>query len=164
MTLTNRIKLLLLALLLTVGVVLADQVSKAMVRDFFSGRDPVLEYGSYFMLVSAWNTGVSFSLFAESGRAGAIFFTVLALVVSIGLLVWLFLQPLLSRSIAVGLVAGGAIGNGLDRLRFGAVYDFLYFHIGSWGWPAFNLADSTIVIGVGIIILFDLFKGSNKSI
>ena len=164
MTKSRRLLLLLLAMLLMIGFAVADQASKAMVRDFFTGRDPVSEYGNYFMLVSAWNTGVSFSLFAESGRAGVIFFSLLAFGVSIGLMVWLGLKPLPIRSLAVGLIAGGAIGNGIDRVRFGAVYDFLYFHIGSWGWPAFNLADSSIFVGVALLILFDLFKTEKVTI
>ena len=56
-------------------------------------------------------------------------------------------------AVALGLVIGGAIGNVIDRLRFDGVIDFLYFHVGSWGWPAFNLADSAICLGVAAILL-----------
>ena len=164
MTLLRRIWMMALAIVLCLGVATADQASKNMVMEFFNGRDPVAEYGKYFMLVSAWNPGVSFSLFADSGRAGTKFFTVLAVLVSFGLLIWLFLQPSALRLVAIGFISGGAIGNAIDRLRFGAVYDFLYFHIGNWGWPAFNLADSMIVVGVGLIILFDLFKPQKVTI
>ena len=78
----------------------------------------------------------------------------LAAAVVVVLVVWLIRLRSTFLAIAVGLIIGGAIGNVVDRLRFGAVVDFLYFHAGSWYWPAFNLADSAICLGVAAI-LFD---------
>jgi signal peptidase II len=71
----------------------------------------------------------------------------------IALAVWLFRVRSALLAIAIGLVIGGAIGNVVDRLRLGAVVDFLYFHAGAWYWPAFNLADSAICLGVAAMLL-----------
>ena len=159
----NRIAFAL-ALGLMLLAIVADQASKAWVREFFNGRDPVAPFGDYFILVSAWNPGVSFSLFASSGKVGVIFFGLLAVVVSVGLLVWLWLRPQRLRFAPVGMIAGGALSNAIDRVQFGAVYDFLYFHYGEWGWPAFNLADSLIVVGAGWLLLLDLMQSKKNPI
>jgi signal peptidase II len=66
-------------------------------------------------------------------------------------------------AISLGFIAGGAIGNAIDRIRFGAVADFLYFHWGDWFFPAFNLADSAITVGAGLLILESLFKRPGSS-
>jgi len=65
--------------------------------------------------------------------------------------------------VAQGLVIGGAIGNVVDRLRFGAVFDFLYFHAGAYDFPAFNVADSAITVGVALLLWDGLFGGGNRA-
>jgi len=81
---------------------------------------------------------------------------------SVVLLVWLRKaeQPLLR--VALGLVIGGAIGNMIDRMAYGAVADFFDFHLGGWHWPAFNIADSGIVVGVALLFLDGLFGAPGK--
>jgi signal peptidase II len=87
----------------------------------------------------------------------------LAVAISIGLLVWLARNPSRHLAIAVGLIVGGAMGNVIDRLRLSAVVDFLDVHWGGWHWPAFNLADSAITLGVITILLVDiLFESGSK--
>lgn len=137
-------------------VVIADQLSKAWIVSLFADRTPVLPLTGFFNLVRVGNYGMSFGLFNREGAPGAIIFTVLALVIVAGLVVWLrrSREPLLA--IAIGLVIGGALGNVIDRLRWGAVVDFLDFHLGAWHWPAFNVADAAICIGVGLMIIDSL--------
>lgn len=110
----------------------------------------------YFALLMAWNTGVSFSMFAHSAPWMPQALTAAALLVS-ALLVRLCLHsPHRFARLGYALVIGGALGNAFDRLRFGAVADFFYFHIGTLGWPAFNVADMAIVGGVGLLLFSTL--------
>jgi signal peptidase II len=132
-----------------------DQASKAMVLAFFGEpgcavhRVPV---SSFLDLVLTCNPGVSFGLFNRTGINSLIFSLAAALIILV-LVFWLSRVRISFLAIAIGLVIGGAIGNVVDRLRFGAVIDFLYFHAGSWYWPAFNLADSAICLGVAAMLL-----------
>jgi signal peptidase II len=79
-----------------------------------------------------------------------------AIAVCIGLFVWLRRTDRPFTGWGIGLVMGGAIGNVIDRARWGAVFDFADFHIGQWHWPAFNIADSAIVVGVGLMLIDSL--------
>lgn len=114
-------------------------------------------------LIMAWNYGVSFGLFQQDGALGqwALVVFKAAAVVLIGW--WLWRAESLLTAIALGLIAGGAIGNGLDRIMHGAVADFFAFHIttATWQfqWYVFNLADVGIVAGVGLLLYESLFGG-----
>lgn len=133
-----------------------DQVSKfALLRHFGeTGCGLHAETVSPFLqLVLTCNSGVSFGLFNRTGVSAAVFCTAAAVIVVV-LLVWLSRVRTTLLAVAIGLIIGGAIGNVIDRLRLGGVIDFLYFHAGSWYWPAFNLADSAICLGV-TAMLFD---------
>ena len=150
----------MLALGLAVAAVAAllDQVSKLWVLQYFGEAgcaNRMMPVTSFFDFVLTCNRGVSFGFFNQPGQPALGFwiFSVLATLVVIALVVWLFRvrSPLLA--VAIGLVIGGAIGNVVDRLRLGAVVDFLYFHVGAWYWPAFNLADSAICLGVAAMLL-----------
>ena len=132
-----------------------DQAAKAMVLAYFGETgcaphrvavNPVLD------LVLTCNAGVSFGLFNRAG-VNALVFSLFAALIIVVLLFWLVRVRTNFLALAIGLVAGGAIGNVVDRLRFGAVIDFLYFHAGSWYWPAFNLADGAICLGVAAMLL-----------
>ena len=135
-------------------VALADQLSKAWVLSFFGDPTPHLRtVTGFFNLVLTWNRGVSFGLFNNDAATSALMFVAAAAVIVAGLILWLrrVREPLLA--VAIGLIIGGAIGNVVDRLLRGAVVDFLDFHIAGWHWFAFNLADSAISIGVGLIVI-----------
>ncbi|HEX3536478.1 MAG TPA: signal peptidase II [Stellaceae bacterium] len=115
------------------------------------------EVSSFLDLVVTCNRGVSFGLFnGDAGLNAVVFSLVAAFVVTI-LVVWLWRVRTGFLGVAIGLVIGGAIGNVIDRLRLGGVVDFLYFHAGSWYWPAFNLADSAICLGVAAMLIDGLF-------
>jgi signal peptidase II len=138
-------------------VLVLDQATKWGILGWMLPRPPaerLVPLTSFFNFVLVWNRGVSFGMFnGGEGGVNAIAFSVLAAVIVIGLLVWLrrATQPLIVAGI--GLVIGGAIGNVIDRLRFGAVVDFLDFHLAGWHWPAFNVADAAICVGVGLIVI-----------
>ena len=134
-------------------VVALDQASKhAILARFHHGE--VLTVTDFFDLVLVYNPGAAFSFLAEHSGWQRWFFIVLALIISAWMLTLMWrhrgekLQPL-----AFALIVGGAIGNVIDRFNFGAVVDFLYFHVGRYGWPAFNLADSAITLGVGLMLV-----------
>jgi signal peptidase II len=103
-------------------------------------------------LVLTCNPGVSFGLLNRTGVSSLIF-SVAALLIILVLVLWLSRVRATFLAVAIGLIIGGAVGNVADRLRFGAVIDFLYFHAGAWYWPAFNLADSAICLGVAAMLL-----------
>ncbi len=120
----------------------------------------------WFNLTLAHNEGAAFSLLADAGGWQRWFFTTVAVIISAVLLIWLWRLPNRSRLLpsALMLVLGGAIGNVIDRLRFGYVVDFIDVHYQGWHWPAFNIADSAIVLGV-ILLLIDGFlpRGAPQS-
>jgi len=156
-----------LRLALPVGAVVAvaDQASKWAVLDRLADMAPprIIEVTGFFNLVLTLNTGVSFGMLGGETAWKPMALSTLALVIVVALLVWLKRQPEPLLALAVGLVAGGAIGNSIDRLRFGGVVDFLDFHLGDWHWYAFNVADSTIAVGVAVLVLDGLFQRRDGS-
>lgn len=116
------------------------------------------EVFSWLNLTLAHNTGAAFSFLAGAGGWQRWFLSGVAAVICIVLLVWLWRLPHRARLLptALCLILGGAIGNLIDRIRFGHVVDFIDVHYAGWHWPAFNLADSVIVIGVILLLLESL--------
>lgn len=137
-----------------VAVFIADQVSKAAALALI--RDPV-PVTPFFNLVMVWNHGISFGLFRQSHDMGPYILASLSFVISLFFAVWLFRARTLPLALALGAVIGGALGNAVDRLRHGAVVDFLDFHAFGWHWPAFNFADSFIVLGIAFVVIDGLF-------
>jgi signal peptidase II len=117
------------------------------------GARGTVRLGPFIDLVLVWNTGISYGLFPQVGAFGQ--WALLGVKAVAVVLLWVWLAHATSRltALALGLIIGGAIGNVIDRLRFGGVIDFLYFHLGAWYWPAFNLADSAICLGVAAMLL-----------
>ncbi len=138
-------------------VVLLDQLSKYYMLHEVLGEQIVIEATPFFNLVRAWNTGVSFSMFNNYGNLGTIMLSGVAGAIILALFVWLKNEKDRLSQVALGMVIGGAVGNVIDRVRLGAVFDFLDFHIMDTHWPAFNLADSFICIGAMILILQSMF-------
>ena len=143
---------MLAGLITALAAVVSDQASKALVFGFLAETQPVVAVTPFFNLVSAWNTGVRFSMFDNLGGAGVYILSAFSLVVVGFLLYWLSREKTLLMQVSLGMVIGGAIGNVIDRVRIGAVFDFLDVHFGGYHWPAFNLADSFICIGAVLII------------
>jgi signal peptidase II len=151
-------------LLLSVLVVLVDQLSKMyIVRHFlefeFTTLLPVLD------ITRMQNVGAAFSFLASASGWQRWLFIGLAVVVSIGITIWLVrmprgTQPLLAAGLA--LVLGGALGNVIDRIRLGYVIDFIHFHWDRAYFPAFNVADSAITVGAACLLLDALFEANRK--
>ena len=129
---------------------LLDQATKWWILNHVMEPPRVIPVTGFFNLVLGFNTGVSFGLF---GEAPAWLLMAFILPMVAGLLVWMTRTDSRLTAIALGLVVGGALGNLLDRLRHGAVTDFLDFYVGAYHWPAFNFADVAIVSGVGLLLI-----------
>lgn len=151
-----------LGLSIAVVVIIFDQISKYFILNYVLGNYALIGYSPFFNLVRAWNTGVSFSMFNNHGGLGKIMLSLLALTIVGFLLNWLRKEKDKFLQISLGFIIGGAIGNVIDRVRLGAVFDFLDFHIGDSHWPAFNVADSFICIGAIMIIIHGLFLVKKK--
>lgn len=139
-------------------IIALDQWIKLLIVDnFYYGQS--ITYTSFFNLVRAHNTGAAFSMLADAGGWQKWFFSGIAIAVSaiiIGFLWKSSQQKLLSAALA--LLLGGAIGNLIDRLTYGYVVDYLDFHWNNAHFPAFNLADTAICIGAGLLILHELLQ------
>jgi signal peptidase II len=141
-------------LILSLLVIAADQATKLWVLAALQPRE-VIPVGPAFNLTLVFNEGAAFSFLAGAGGWQRWFFVGVAVAVSTVLIVWLWRLKPEERLTAAGLslVAGGALGNLIDRLAYGRVVDFLDFYWRAWHWPAFNVADSAITVGVGLLLL-----------
>jgi signal peptidase II len=161
---------------LAFGILAADQVSKWYVTEHvFRGiaglgdpmrlgawlqhapqrmADATLTLTSFLNLTMVWNQGISFGLMTGGG-AGLL--TISSLVIAAFFFIWMLRAHALFEIASLALIIGGALGNVVDRVRFGAVVDFLLFHYGNWAFPAFNVADSAISVGVAGLLIHSLF-------
>ncbi|AWN41069.1 signal peptidase II [Methylobacterium durans] len=143
-----------LGLAALLATLVLDQVSKL---GLYFGTDLVLtqpwRFGPYAELVVVWNRGVSYGLFQQDGSIGRWLLVGLSLVAALGLGIWMARAPSRLLALSLGLIAGGALGNAVDRAAYGAVFDFVHLHAGTWSWYVFNVADAAIVAGVIGLIL-----------
>jgi signal peptidase II len=148
------------AIFLILFVVLADQLTKLWIMHSLPLYGKRIIIPGFFNLVHVTNTGAAFGLLAgEHALWRQVFFVGVALV-ALGAIFLVYRQTKtkgLVFTIAVGLIAGGAVGNLIDRIRFGAVVDFLDFYVKNYHWPAFNVADSAITVGVGLFLAASIF-------
>jgi signal peptidase II len=145
--------------LILAGLVIGlDQLSKWWIVARVMDPPQIIELAPFFNLVMAWNRGVSFGIFNQASAWNVPILTVVTLAIVAALVLWLRKAETRWVRLALGLVIGGALGNLIDRLRYGAVADFLDFHAFGWHWPAFNVADSAISVGAALLILDSLFR------
>ncbi|TYL88069.1 signal peptidase II [Bradyrhizobium rifense] len=140
-----------------------DQVSKLwLLNGFDLARRGVVKVTPFFDLVLAWNIGISFGWLQNDGQAAQLALMAVKVIAVIALAIWMARSQTRLATMALGLIIGGAIGNGIDRLAYGAVVDFALFHIeiggNTYNWYVFNLADVAIVAGVAAL-LYDSFLG-----
>ena len=149
---------------LSLLVVALDQGSKQLAEATLQlhERVPLLPF---FNLTLAYNEGAAFSFLGDQGGWQRWLFTGLAIGVTGVLLVWLHRLRARERLLAaaLALIVGGAVGNLIDRVLWGHVIDFLDLYYRQWHWPAFNLADSAIVLGMGLFLLDGLRQGRGRS-
>ena len=143
--------------LISALIVFLDLISKAAVQQTLP-EGGMIEIAPFFNIVFLMNKGISFSLFNSGSTAMVWGLTIISLVLTIAVAVWLYKEKNTWVRTGLCLILGGAIGNLLDRVRFGSVVDFLDFHIGIHHWPAFNVADTAVCLGVFLIIVQSLFK------
>jgi signal peptidase II len=141
-----------LGLIAALIVLVLDQILKVAMLDLLDGGARAIMVTPFFNLVLVWNRGVSFGMLQSLGAALPLVLSAIALAVVVGLIVWLSRTEQRASAIGLGLVIGGALGNVVDRVRYGAVVDFFDFHLAGYHWPAFNLADAAICVGAVILI------------
>ena len=148
------------------GILLLDQWTKCLIVQKLTLYQRVEVIQGFFNIIHVRNTGGAFGIFGgEKGGLGSILFVVVSLI-AIGSLVFLFIklgENEKTLALSFSLVLSGAIGNLIDRLRYGEVIDFLDFYLSSTHWPAFNVADSAICIGIGLMALELLKRDRKKS-
>ena len=145
-------KRIIYVLLIVATVIALDQITKYMIITSFNAYDSI-EIFPFLNIVSVRNTGAAFGMFRSLGSG---FFIVISIAAII------FIGTLIMRNvynfIGLSLILGGAVGNLIDRLIYGKVVDFIDFSVGNFHWPAFNVADSSLTIGIGIILITSLLK------
>jgi len=137
-------------------VILLDQATKLVIVEALRVGQGIPVIPGFFDIVFVLNPGAAFGFLATLSEGVRSPFFILITVVAVILIVFYhtrFLHADRLASVALGLILGGAIGNLIDRLRYGMVVDFLDFHVSRYHWPAFNVADSAISIGVGLMLL-----------
>ncbi len=149
--------------IMAAATLLLDQASKFwLVQVFDIARRGTVKLTPFFDLVLAWNQGISFGWFQNDGPTAQIALMAVKAVAVVVLAIWMARSRTLIASLALGLIIGGAIGNGIDRLVYGAVVDFALFHVqigeNTFNWYVFNLADVAIVAGVAAL-LYESFWG-----
>ena len=153
--------MLRVGLTLAAVILVADQASKWFMLEVLRLPEvrhiPLLALGPFgFDLTMVWNRGVTFGLLTGFGAGGAFLLAAVALAVVAALGIWLRRAESPVVAVALGAIAGGAVGNVVDRLRFGAVVDFIDAHIGNLHWYVFNVADAAIVCGVVALVIDSL--------
>lgn len=153
----------LLVFLIAFAGVLLDQASKLwLVYGYDLGAAGRVQLLPVLDLVLVWNRGISYGLFQQESDLGRWLLAGFTILVTVGLWIWSARSTGRLSAVALALVIGGAIGNGIDRLTYGAVVDFVHFHVGTFSWYVFNLADVWIVAGVAGL-LYDSFKNGPNS-
>lgn len=147
---------------LAAGVIIADQLTKAaVVAALHEGGG--IAFGPFFTLVLTYNTGMAFSFLASASGWQRWFLAAIACGAAILIVVLLRRGGTRLYSAGLALILGGAIGNLIDRLLLGKVVDFLLFHYAEWAYPAFNVADSAITIGAGLLIIDSFRRPRNET-
>jgi signal peptidase II len=158
-------KTTLLFLVPALAVVALDQISKIVLAYNIPKYASIPVIKGFFNLVHVRNRGMAFGLMNRPGHGFKFYFLIAATLGAIVLLLFWFRKMKdedHNMTIGISLILGGAVGNLIDRIRLGEVIDFLDFHIGSYHWPAFNVADAAITIGIFWLAVNTLFRKSSK--
>lgn len=143
---------------LAVLVLVFDQITKLWALGALQSPPVRIAVLPFWDFVLVWNRGVSFGLFG-GGAVPPLALAAVTGAIALGVAIWLTRAQSWWTVIAAGLVLGGAVGNIIDRLTYGAVVDFIDWHAYGYGWPVFNIADAAITLGVGVLIAESLFGG-----
>jgi signal peptidase II len=149
----------MLPLIITILVTLFDQWTKLWVLDSFRLGESIPVVEGFFHFTYVRNPGAAWGMFGNHNMA-LVFLSVIMLAI-IAIFRRSFLSDTLDHRLALGLMAGGIIGNLIDRIKYGYVVDFLDFNLGFYHWPVFNIADSAICVGVGIYVVSSLWTNAH---
>ena len=136
------------------AIIVFDQAAKFWIVLDVMVPPQTIEVSSFFNIVMVWNRGASFGLFSGHSLWVPLILCAVAVVISVALAIWMHKARSRWLETSLGMVIGGALGNAIDRVMYSAVADFLDFHIYDYHWPAFNVADIAISVGV-VMLLFD---------
>ena len=152
--------------LIAVLVIVLDRAAKWAVTKNISLHDNIQVIPGFFRLTHVENRGAAFGIFADSPSewkiAALVMFSIVALAI-VSVLLWRNSHSMHTTGIGLALILGGAVGNLWDRLLSGRVVDFLLFYVGQYQWPAFNVADSAIVVGAGLLVVEILFGKTSSA-
>ncbi len=148
------------AILLACLVLALDQLSKFYVLDILQ-YNSIIRLNEFCNLLLVWNRGVTFGIFSDVKRITLIL-EVVTILITIGLFYWLIRSKNKTEQYALGMIIGGASGNIIDRLRFGAVIDFIDLHVGAYHWYVFNIADSAICLAVFLMLVLPYLNKEKK--
>lgn len=141
-------------------ILVLDQATKVWALGALANPPVRIPVTGWWEMVLVWNYGVSFGLFGDGALPPLVLAAITAAIAG-GVAVWLLRARTWAAVLATGLILGGAVGNIIDRLVYGAVVDFVRWHAYGYGWPVFNLADAAITLGVGMLIAESLFGGGS---
>jgi signal peptidase II len=149
-----KLKKIFTIFIVSLVILLLDQASKQIILEFLnSNKIHVYKINSFLNFVEIWNKGISFGIFSEYNFSPMLFICVSSAILILMLYLMANINPIIQ-----GMIVGGAIGNLIDRIIFGQVFDFIDFHILGWHYPAFNLADSFIVMSVILILIAEISR------
>jgi signal peptidase II len=143
---------------------LLDQAHKVfMLHVYDIGAKGTVTVTPFFDMVLVWNKGISYGLLPQDGSLGRLGLIAFAVVACLALTIWLARITTPLAAVAIGLIIGGAVGNAIDRIAYGAVADFFAFHAFGFEWYIFNIADVAIVAGVIGLLYDSMFRGHKKA-
>ena len=149
-----KLKKIFIIVIVSLVILLLDQASKQIILEFLNSNKIHVYKINYFLnFVEIWNKGISFGIFSEYNLSPILFICVSSAILILMLYLMTNIGPIIQ-----GMIVGGAIGNLIDRIIFGQVFDFIDFHILGWHYPAFNLADSFIVMSVILILIAEISR------
>ncbi|MCK9908008.1 signal peptidase II [Microbacteriaceae bacterium K1510] len=143
------------------AALLLDVATKWLILNVVMVSPRTIEVAPFFNLTLGFNTGISFGMFQDIFLERPLMLAGIKVAITVGLLVWAMRTRRTIEATALGLIAGGAAGNIVDRVHQGAVTDFLDFHVGSWHWPSFNMADAAISVGVALLLTGSFFSSQS---
>lgn len=150
-----------LGLAVLLATLVLDQASKL---GLYFGTDLILtqpwRLTPFADFVVVWNRGISYGLFQQEGGLGRWILVAVSIAAATGMVVWMARASSRLLAASLGLIAGGAVGNAIDRAAYGAVFDFVHLHAGAWSWYVFNIADAAIVAGVVGLLIDSVIPGT----
>ncbi len=149
--------------LIIIILVILDQITKIFFINYFKNGGENINILPFLDLIYVWNKGISFGMFAQVKYSNYIFMA-FASIVTFFVVYLKYTSTKTLEIAAYSLIIGGAVGNLIDRILYGAVFDFIYFHIIDFHWPAFNCADSFISIGVALFVINLIFYEKRRKV